>query len=149
MPLPATKVAADATDKNKFVLTVDGLNLTAGCWAVQAESGGLSSNRSDKFAIEPNPTIESAVHNDKIIMVTGTDLVDFSHCGGQKLKFQLLQDGTTTAVPVDVLDWNNGKPVLSLPDAAKANTWKGKVQILFNGTLVTTHGDVELKPISQ
>jgi hypothetical protein len=125
--------------------------LKAGCWYVQVQAGGLTSNRSEKFAIAPNPTIVSAENNDKFILVKGSDLVDFSHCGGQQVSFQL-QQGTDTPVDAEVVDWNNGKPVLKLPDKVKTSpstsTNKWKVLVLLNGTAVTTNGSVELKPIS-
>jgi hypothetical protein len=142
--VPAASVTSVTSGQFDIALPTD---LKPGCWDVQVKAGGLSSNHSDKFAIEPRPTLDSAVRTDKSIVVTGTDLVDFAHCGGPKISFQLLKEGSTTAVPVEVLDWNNGKPVLSLPEAAKKDTWK--VQVLLDGTLAATHGEAELKTISQ
>lgn len=125
-------------------------DLKPGCWDVQAQTNGLSSNHSEKFAIEPHPTLDSAVSTGKSIVVSGTDLVDFSHCGDQRISFQFLPDGETSAKPLDVLNWNNGKPVLSLPaGTTQANTLKGKVQLLLNGSLVTANGEAQLKTISQ
>lgn len=136
--------------RNKFDVAVPA-DLKPGCWDVQVKAGGLSSNHSDKFAVEPSPALDSAVRTDTFIVVTGTDLVDFSHCGDQKISFKFLPDPPSggpvpDAVPLTVLNWNNGKPVLSTPPGtAKAQTLKGKVQVFLNGTLVATNGEVELK----
>jgi hypothetical protein len=137
VPVPAANVAPDATDKNKFVLTIDGMKLTAGCWSVQAESGGLTSNVSNKFAIEPNPTLDTANRRDKFIVVAGTDLIDFGHCGGQRITFKLLKEGAAAdkAIPLNILDWNQGNPLLSMPDEVQKDpAWKGKVQVFLDGT---------------
>ncbi|MFL6227585.1 MAG: hypothetical protein ACJ741_02270, partial [Pyrinomonadaceae bacterium] len=146
--------SAPAPTRNQFDVAVPA-GLKPGCWFVQVKAGGLFSNESDKFAVEPTPTLDSAVRTDTSIVVTGTDLVDFSHCGDQRISFKFLPDPTPAvaapaAVPLAVLNWNNGKPVLSLPPgAAKADTLKGKVQVFKKGTLVTTQGEAELKSISQ
>jgi hypothetical protein len=145
--VPAASLTPAPTNTQIVIANVTGISgVRAGCWYVQVQSGGLSSNRSARFAIAPTPTLTSAERNDKFLLVKGNDLIDFSHCGGQQVSFQL-QQGTATPVAVDVVDWNNGKPVLTLPEAAKTGTWK--VQVLLNGTLVTTNGEAELKPISQ
>ncbi|MDT4897131.1 MAG: hypothetical protein QOH25_2208 [Acidobacteriota bacterium] len=144
VPVPDASVTMDATDHNKFTLAIDGLSLKAGCWVVQAKSGGLSSNRSEKFAVEPKPTLDSAIRRDKSITVTGTDLIDFSHCGGQRITFKLLKEGTDAPTSVNVLNWNNGKPVLNLPDdVQKDSAWKGKVQVYLDDT---KQAEVDLQP---
>src|SRR6185369_9095941 len=91
VPVPEADVK-----KDQFVLTLPtgAKALKAGCWYVQVQAGGLSSNRSGKFAIPPKPTLTSAVRNDKFILVKGNDLIDFSKCGGQQISFKLV--GATT-----------------------------------------------------
>jgi hypothetical protein len=130
----AEKVTADPADQNKFVLSIDDPTLAVGCWSVQVESGGLSSNRSNRFAIAREPKIDTAVRHEKIIQITGTDLVDYSHCGGQRITFKLLKEGATAPIAVDVLNWNGGKPVLGIPAELKADEkWKGKVEVYLDG----------------
>jgi hypothetical protein len=138
----ATNVKSDQFD---VTLPTGTKALKAGCWSVQVQAGGLFSNRSDKFAIAPKPTLTSAVRNDRFILVKGNDLVDFSHCGGTQVSFELFQ-GTTT-VAVEVADWNNGQPVLVLPGQAKVGAWK--VRVLLNSDAVTPNGEVDLKTMSQ
>ena len=150
--VPAASVTSVASDQFDITLPTD---LKPGCWNVQVQANKLFSNYSNKFAVEPSPTLDSAVLTKTSILVTGTDLVDFSHCGDQRISFQFLPDATAgaaapVAVPLTVLNWNNGKPVLSLPaGAAKTDTLKGKVQVLLNGNLITAHGETELKMNSQ
>jgi hypothetical protein len=136
VPVPDDKIdepTADSVDKNKYVLTIDGMDLAAGCWSVQAESGGLSSNRSNKFAVNPTPKLDTAIRHEKSIEVTGTGLIDVSRCGGKKVTFKLLKDGSDTPIPVDILNWNNGKPLLNIPDELKQDEkWKGKVQVYLD-----------------
>ena len=133
--VPANKVAPVAGDRNKFVLTIDGMNLTAGCWSVQAASSGLSSNRSNKFSVEPKLKLDAAIRHAESIEVTGTDLIDFTHCGGQRVTFKVFKEGSKTPTAVDVLKWNNGKAILRIPDEVKQDEkWKGKVQVYLDDT---------------
>jgi hypothetical protein len=148
VPVPKASVTADTTDKNKFVIATDKLKLTPGCWRVEAQSDGLSSNRSERFAIAPNPTVTSAVYNDKFILVKGTDLIDMSKCSSTKVTFKLKpKDGD--AIPLDV-DWSTGKPVLTLPDGVKGAEGDKKAPWMVQVYLGTVKkgDDVELKPIS-
>jgi hypothetical protein len=150
--VPAASVTA--VTSGQFDVAIPA-GLKPGCWDVQVQAGGLSSNYSDKFAVEPVPTLDSAVRTDMAIVVTGTDLVDFSHCGNQRISFKFLPDppaagAAPAAVPLNVQNWNNGKPVLSLPPGtAKTDTLKGKVQVFLNGTLVAPNGEAQLKTNSQ
>jgi hypothetical protein len=130
--VPAASITQDPADKDKFVIDIDSLKLKAGCWNVQAQSGGLFSGRSERFGVEPKPSIDAAVRHDSLIEVTGTDLLDFSRCGGQRITFKLVKEGSTTPVALDV-DWTHGKPLLKLPDDIKKDTaWKGKVQVYLD-----------------
>lgn len=144
--VPGASVTNITSDQ--FDVTVPA-GLKPGCWYVQVEADKVFSNQSQGFAVDPSPTIDSAVSTATAIVVTGTDLIDFSHCGGQRISFQFLPDPTAAApphapVPLDVKDWDNGKPVLSLPaGTTKPETLKGKVEVLLDGT---TKGSVELKP---
>jgi hypothetical protein len=147
VPVPDASATKDKTDKNKFVIATDKLKLKAGCWRVQAESNGLSSNRSERFTIAPNPTITSAVYTDKFILVKGTDLIDMSKCSSTKVNFKIKpKDGDAT--PLDV-DWSTGKPVLTLPDGVKGAEGDKKgpwtVQVFLGDD---KKGEVELKPNS-
>jgi len=140
-----TPSAGTLTTKSFDVTLPSGSNaLKSGCWDVRVVANGLSSNRSGKFAIPPSPTLVSAERNDKFIQVTGTDLVDLGKCGGQQVSFQLV--GAKT-LPLEVVNWNNGKPVLALPEDAKQGSWK--VQVLLNHTAVSSNSQVDLKTIGQ
>lgn len=142
--VPANKVAPVAGDRNKFVLTIDGMNLAAGCWSVQAVSGGLSSNRSNKFAVEPKLKLDTAIRHADSIEVTGTDLIDFSNCGGQRITFKVSKEGSNTPTAVDVLKWSNGKAILRIPDEIKQDEkWKGKVQVYLDDN---KKSEVDLTP---
>jgi hypothetical protein len=55
------------------------------------------------------------------------DPVDFSACGGQQISFKALKEDNTGATDLEVKDWNNGAPVLSLPDKVKEGKWKVQV----------------------
>jgi hypothetical protein len=148
VPVPDASVIADKTNKNKFVIATDKLTLKAGCWRIEAKSGGLSSNRSERFAVAPNPTITSAVYNDKFILVKGSDLIDMSKCSSTKVNFKLKpKEGDPIALD---LDWSTGRPVLTLPDAVKGPEGDKKtpwmVQVFLGND---KKGEIELKPISQ
>lgn len=149
--LPAASVTFVTSSQIKVAVPAD---LKPGCWDVQVQAGGVFSNHSDKFAIEPHPTLETAVLSKTSIVVAGDDLVDFSHCGGQRITFQFLPDPTPTAaapaaVPLSVLDWNKGNPVLSLPPGADKDSLKGSVQVLLDGKAITENGKVTLTTGSQ
>ena len=121
--------AANTVTENSFevVLPTGAKKLHAGCWQVQVEAGGLTTNVSDWFAIPPDPALDSAERTDKFIFVKGKDLIDFSACGGQQISFKALKDDNTGATDLEVKDWNNGAPVLSLPDKVKEGKWKVQV----------------------
>lgn len=125
--------AANTVTETSFevVLPTGAKKLHAGCWQVQVEAGGLSSNQSEWFAIPPNPVLDSAERTDKFIFLKGKDLVDFSACGGQQLSFKLLKKDDTDMTDLEVKDWNNGAPVLGLPDKAKEGEWK--IQVFKGG----------------
>lgn len=116
--------------------------LSAGCWYAQVETGGVSSNRSPKFRIDPNPSLDAAERNDNFIFVNGTDLVDFSHCGGDQVKFQLTKPDGSEVTDLTVDNWSNGQPRLVLPAKAKTDNWK--VQILL-GTTVKNSVDLKVR----
>jgi hypothetical protein len=62
-----------------------------------------------------------------------SDLIDFADCGGQQVHFKLLKKDDTDPTDLKVNNWNNGAPMLELPDKAKTGEWK--VQVL-KGTTV-------------
>src|SRR5436190_2536149 len=101
-----------------------------GCWQVQVTAGGLTSNQSQFFAVPPEPSLDSAERTDKFIFVTGNDLIDFGPCGGQQVSFKALKTGGTVPINLKVKDWNNGAPLLELPDELKEGEWK--IQVLLN-----------------
>jgi len=94
---------------------------------VQVEAGGLSSNQSEWFAIPPDPELDSAERTDKFIFVKGNDLVDFGACGGQQFSFKALKKDNSNPIDLEVKDWNNGAPVLELPEKVKEGEWKVQV----------------------
>src|SRR5262249_14638653 len=122
-------------------------DVKAGCWFVEVKSGDLSS-KSEKFAIAPSPTLTSATYNDKFIFPRGNDLVDFAHCGGQQVSFKI-KSSAGKDLDAKVVEWNNGKPTLELPDEVKGSKDTWKVRVLLNGNAVAANGEVDLKPISQ
>jgi hypothetical protein len=135
--------AASVTWVNAGQLNVTLPTLSAGCWYAQVESAGVSSNRSPKFRIDPNPSLDTAERNDNFIFVSGKDLVDFTHCGGDQVKFQLTKPDGSEATDLTVDNWSNGEPRLVLPAKAKdatAGAWKVKVLL---GT--TAKNSVDLK----
>jgi hypothetical protein len=102
-----------------------------GCWQVQVKAGGLTSNQSEMFAVPPDPTLDSAERTDKFIFVKGKDLIDFGACGGQRVIFKALTTGATVPIDLKVKDWNNGAPLLDLPDNVKEGEWK--IQVFLKG----------------
>ena len=127
-----TPETENLTDESfDVVLPTDDERLRPGCWRVQVEAGGLTSNKSESFAIPPDPAtdpvIDSAERNNEFIFVKGEDLIDFGSCGTQQYKFVLLKNDDTDPTDLKVRDWNNGAPVLELPDKAKEGEWKIKV----------------------
>jgi hypothetical protein len=102
-----------------------------GCWQVQVKAGGLTSNQSEMFAVPPDPALDSAERTDKFIFVKGKDLIDFGACGGQQVSFKALKTGATVPIDLKVKDWNNGAPLLELPDALKEGEWK--IQVFLKG----------------
>ena len=133
VPVPAANVKSD--NKDQFVLTIDGLKLAGGCWAVQAESDRGSSNHSNKFVISPKPTVETATRDTtrNIVILTGDDLIDTTQCGGPALSFQLEKEGVDT---ITVTDWEaqpgSRQAAFILPKAAKEGTgWT--VHVLVDG----------------
>lgn len=132
-PVKVTPTAATLTDTMfEIVLPTDAKKLHPGCWQVQVEAGGLTSNHSEWFAVPPDPAVDpvldSAERTDKFIFVKGTDLIDFGSCGPQQYSFKLLKKDNTDPTDLKVKDWNNGAPVLELPEKAKEGEWK--VQVL-------------------
>jgi len=123
-----TKVTTDGFD---ITLPTGANKLHPGCWQVQVKAGALSSNLSGMFAIPPSPTLTSAERSDKFIFVKGNDLIDFGSCGGQLVSFKLLKKDDTDPTDLKVKDWNNGSPLLELPDKAKDGEWK--VQVFLKG----------------
>lgn len=111
----------------EVVLPTGDDKLHAGCWQVQVEAGGLSSNQSEMFAIPPDPELDSAERTDKFIFVQGKDLIDFSACGGQQLTFKVMKMDDSEVTDLEVKDWNNGAPVLELPGKVKEGEWKVQV----------------------
>jgi hypothetical protein len=107
--------------------------LHPGCWDVQVKVGELSSNESERFAIPPDPALDSAERNERFIFVKGKDLIDFGGCGKQLLTFKLVKSDGTDPTDLQVKDWNNGAPVLKLPDKAKEGEWK--VQVFMGDTM--------------
>jgi hypothetical protein len=135
VPVPAANVKSETDNKDQFVLTIDGLNLAGGCWAVQAESDRGSSNHSNKFVISPKPTVETATRDTtrNIVILTGDDLIDTTECGGPALSFQLEKEGVDT---ITVTAWTaqpgSRQAAFALPKAAKEGTgWT--VHVLVGG----------------
>ena len=127
---PASVTVTDDTTLEVTLPT--GVNkLHAGCW--QVEVTALASTLSDGFAVPPDSRLDSAERNDKFIFVKGKDLIDFGSCGGQQVKFKLMKLDGTESKDLKVKDWNNGAPVLELPDPNNAKLGEWKVQLL-NGT---------------
>ncbi len=121
-------VASTVTETSFDVMLPTGDDkLHAGCWQVQVKAGELSSNQSEFFAIPPQPSLDAAERSDKFIFVKGKDLIDFSACGGQQMQFVLLKNDGSDPTDLEVKDWNNGAPVLELPDKAKTGEWKVRV----------------------
>ncbi len=127
-----TPTASTLTDETfEVVLPTGAKKLHAGCWRVQVKAGEPTSNKSEWFAVPPDPSLDSAERTDKFIFVKGKDLVDFSACGGQQLSFKLLKKDDSDPTDLEVKDWNNGAPLLRLPDKAKTGEWK--VQVFLKG----------------
>ncbi len=101
--------------------------LHAGCWKVQVTGPKGSSNKTERFAVAPDPALDSAERSDKFIFVKGKDLIDFGACGSQPLSFKLVKSDGTGATDLEVRDWGNGSPLLNLPDKAKEGAWKVQV----------------------
>jgi len=118
-------VKDDATFE--VVLPTDAKKLHAGCWRVQVTAAGIASNKSEWFAVPPDPFLDSAERTDKFIFVKGRDLMDFGACGGQQVSFKLLGKNASDTTDLEVKDWNNGAPLLKLPDKAKEGEWKVQV----------------------
>ena len=53
--------------------------------------------------------------------------MDFGACGGQQVSFKLLGKTASDTTDLEVKDWNNGAPLLKLPDKAKEGEWKVQV----------------------
>ena len=83
--------AVTAVTETTFDVALPTNKLYPGCWQVQVEAGGLSSNQSGMFAVPANPTLDSAERTDKFIFVKGKDLIDFGACGGQQVSFKVLK----------------------------------------------------------
>jgi len=111
----------------EVVLPTDAKKLHAGCWRVQVTAAGIASNKSEWFAVPPDPVLDSAERTDKFIFVKGKDLMDFGACGGQQVSFKLLGKNASDTTDLEVKDWNNGAPLLNLPDKAKEGEWKVQV----------------------
>jgi hypothetical protein len=128
----AEPVANTLTDTSfQVALPTGDEKLQPGCWQVQVNAGRLASNQSEMFAIPPDPAVDpvldSAERSDKFIFVKGDNLIDFGACGKQLFQFKLLKSDNTDATDLKVKDWNNGAPVLELPDKAKEGEWKVRV----------------------
>lgn len=103
-------------------------NFKPGCWYVEVTAGKLASNKSNSFAVLPDPSLVSAERrNDNFIFVQGKDLVDLSGCSDQRVNFKLIKSDDTEVTDLKVKDWNNGEPVLELPEKAKTGDWKVQV----------------------
>jgi hypothetical protein len=141
--LTVTPTAVSLKDTTfEVVLPTGTKKLQAGCWSVQVKAGGLASNKTEHFAMPPDPSLDSAERSDKFIFVKGKDLTDFGDCGGQQVHFKLLKKDDTDPTDLKVDDWNNGAPVLELPDKAKTGEWR--VQVL-KGTTVKNDKPLTLR----
>lgn len=123
--------AVTALTDTAFDVALPMAELHPGCWQVQVKAGGLASNQSEMFAVPPDPSLDSAERSDKFIFVKGKDLIDFGACGGQRVSFKVLKSDNTNPIDLEVRDWNNGAPVLELPDKVKEGEWK--VQVFLKG----------------
>ncbi len=125
-----TPTASTLTESTFEVALPTGANkLHAGCWQVQVTAGGITSNMSERFAVPPDPVLDSAERSDKFIFVKGKDLIDFGACGEQPFEFKLVKSDDTDPTDLEVKDWGNGAPLLGLPPKAKEGKWK--VQVLM------------------
>ena len=128
-----TPTAGTLTDTSFDIALPTGANkLHAGCWGVQVTGGRPASNKNEQFAVPPDPVLDSAKRSDKFIFVEGKDLLDFGPCGKQPINFKLVKSDGTGATDLEVKDWNNGAPLLNLPDKAKEGEWK--VQLFMGNT---------------
>ena len=123
--------AVTALSDTAFEVALPIAELHPGCWQVQVKAGGLASNQSEMFAVPPDPSLDSAERSDKFIFVKGKDLIDFGACGGQRVSFKAVKTDNSNPIDLEVRDWNNGAPVLELPDKVKEGEWK--VQVFLKG----------------
>lgn len=123
---PTTSSLTDTSFE--VLLPTDTRKLQPGCWYVQVQAGDPTSNKSESFAIPPDPSLTSAERTDKFIFVKGKDLIDFSGCSDRQVHFKLLKNDNTDSTDLKVINWSNGAPVLlELPEKAKTGEWKVQV----------------------
>lgn len=133
--ITVTPTAGTLTDTQFDVaLPTGNADFKAGCWYVQVTANNVTSNRSEKFLpLQPAPTLDSAIHNDKHIFLKGKDLINLTNCDGPKISFRLTQAGAAS-IALTVEDWSNGEPMLALPEEAKTGAWT--VEVLIDGNPV-------------
>lgn len=129
-----TPTAGTLTDTSfEAVLPTAAKKLHAGCWKVEVTGLKGSSNKTEQFAVPPDPVLDSAERSDKFIFVKGKDLIDFGACGSQPISFKLVNSDGTGVTDLEVRDWSNGAPLLNLPDKAKEGSWK--VQLFMDNKM--------------
>ena len=130
-----TPTASTLTESTFEVALPTGANkLHAGCWQVQVTAGGITSNMSERFAVPPDPVLDSAERSDRFIFVKEGVQFDFGACGEQPFEFKLVKSDDTDPTNLEVKDWGNGAPLLGLPSKAKEGKWK--VQVLMGNKRV-------------
>jgi len=144
-PVTVTPTEGTVTDTTfDIALPTGDDSLHPGCWQVQVKAGKLTSNQSQFFAVPLNATtrvvLDAAERSDKFIFLSGTNLINFSACGKQPLKFTLMTPDGKEPTDLEVKDWNNGSPILTLPEKAKTGDWKVQVAPAF--------GEASAKPLT-
>ena len=141
------EVKPSEVKSTEFKVTVPDDAAPPGCWAVLVSLGTnpapLGNTDCFCFFVAPTPLIESATKKDEQIIVQGVELIDTRLCGGPRLAFQLLKEGSTTPIAGEIALLTPGRAVLKLPAAAKEGKWT--VRVLLNGQPVPNSDPVPLQ----